>query len=124
MTLRGLNVVVELVEHRAPWQVLVSAVLASMPVTGLNEDTPVDVNAEDIVVGVSNFSVEVIIDGSVNEEVLRGRTVLGESVIVVPRSVLLFCVDSVVYRNVVLTRNVTSVPWSVVMLVTVDLSSF
>lgn len=88
---------VELVEHRFPWQVPISAVLASVPVTVLNEDTLVGVNAEDIVVGVvSNFPVEVITDGSVDEEVLRGRTVLGKSAIVVPRSVLLFCVDSVV----------------------------
>jgi len=54
----------------------------------------VDVNGEDTV-GVSNFTVEDNIDGSVDEV---DRTVLGESTIVVSKegSKVLFCVDSVV----------------------------
>lgn len=98
-------------EHRLPRQVPMSVVLlASMLVAGLSEDTLADVNIEESVVGVSNFPVEVGADGSVGGEVFKGSTVLEESVIVVPRSALRFCTDSVVYRNVVLARNVPSVP--------------
>lgn len=66
-----------------------------------------DVNGEDTV-GVSNLTVEDNTDGSV-DEVVKGKTVPGESTTVVPRSKVLFCNDSVVYRNVVLTGCVTSV---------------
>jgi len=66
----------------------------------------VDVNGEDIA-GVSNPLVEDNTDGSVDEV---DKIVLDESAIVVPgeSSTVLFCVDSVVYRDVAL-KNVTSV---------------
>jgi len=67
----------------------------------------VDVNGEDTV-EVSNLMVEVNIDGSV-DEVVKGRTVLGVSIVVVPRSNVLFCTESVMYRNVVSMESVTSV---------------
>lgn len=55
-----------------------------------------DVNGEDTV-RVSNLTVEDNTDGSV-DEVVRDRTVLGESAIVVSKegSKVLFCIDSVV----------------------------
>lgn len=71
------------------------------------EGTPVDVDEEDIV-EVSNFMVEDNTDGSV-AEVVKGRTVPGVSMIVVPRSNVLFCKESVTYRNVVSMDSVTSV---------------
>lgn len=64
---------------------------------------------EDIVVRLSDLTVEGSVVGSVVE--VRGRTVLGKSAIVVPRSE--FSAGSVIYRNVVLTGNVTSVLRSV-----------
>lgn len=57
---------------------------------------------------VSNLMVEDKTDGSV-VEVVKGRTVLGVSMIVFPTSNVLFCMESVVYRNVVSMESVTSV---------------
>lgn len=119
VTLREVNVVV-LVEHWFPRQALISVVL-SILVVWLNEDTLVGVNGEDTV-GVSNLTVEDNTDGSV-DEVVKGTTVSGEPMTVVPRSKVLFCNDSVVYWNVVLMKNVTLIPWSTTALVAVVLSS-
>lgn len=82
-------------------------VSASMPFTEvwLNEVTLVDVNGVDIV-EVSKLAAEDNTGGSA-DEVLNGRMVLGKSTIVVGKSKVLFCIDSVVYRNVVLVGNVT-----------------
>lgn len=76
-------------------------------VVWLNEDTLVDFNGEGTV-EVSNLMVEDNTDGSV-DEVVKGRTVLGVSIIVVPRSNVLFCMESVMYWNVVSVESVTSV---------------
>jgi len=67
----------------------------------------VDVNEEGNV-EVSSLIVEDKIDGSV-DEVVKGIPVLGVSMIVVPNSNVLFCTESVVYRNVVSMGSVTSV---------------
>lgn len=86
-----------LVEHWFPRQAPISVVLTSVSMVWFNnKDTLVDVNGEDTV-GVSNLTVEDNTDGSV-DEVVRDRTVLGESTIVVSKegSNVLFCVDSVV----------------------------